>query len=62
MRKDSRFIDGQLRVGDGATIELHYFLDGELLVSQQWPTREVALTETASRLRDLQRAGWTTHW
>ena len=27
-----------------------------------WEDPEVALTETALRLRDLQRAGWTTHW
>ena len=62
VRKDSNFIHAQLRVGVGATIEIHYFLDGALLVSQQWPTRKVALTEAASRLRDLQRTGWTTHW
>jgi hypothetical protein len=62
VRKDSNFMDAQLRVGVGATIEIHYFLDGALLVSQRWPTRELALTEAQSRLRDLQRTGWTTHW
>jgi hypothetical protein len=62
VRKDSNFMDAQLRVGVSATIEIHYFLDGALLVSQQWPTRELALTEASSRLRDLQRSGWTTHW
>jgi hypothetical protein len=62
IRKDSAFMDAQLRHGDGGGVDVHYFLDGAAVLSQHWPTREDALNDAAARLRDLQRAGWSTHW
>jgi len=61
VRKNHSAIDAQLSDRD-AGVEIRYFYDGEPILSQQWPTRELALTDAAERLRDLQRAGWTTHW
>ena len=61
VRKDSTFIDAQIGERD-ADVEIQYLLDGEPFVSQRWPTRQLALIDAATRLRDLQRAGWTTHW
>ena len=61
VRKNHTSIDAQIHDRD-AGVEIRYFYDGEPVLSQQWPTRQLALTDAAGRLRDLQRAGWTTHW
>jgi hypothetical protein len=61
VRKSHTSIDAQLSDRD-AGVEIRYFFDGEPVLSQHWPTRQLALTDAATRLRDLQRAGWTTHW
>ncbi len=61
VRKHHSAIDAQLSDRD-AGVEIRYFYDGEPILSQEWPTRELALADAAARLRDLQRAGWTTHW
>ena len=36
--------------------------DHTWIVARRWPSREQALTQAESQLRDLQRAGWNTHW
>jgi len=61
VRKNHTWIDAQVRER-GSAVEVSYFYDGEPVLSQQWPTRQLALTDASTRLRDLQRAGWTTHW
>ena len=54
-------MDAQLRSDDGG-VSVHYFLDGTMVLTRQWSTREEAMADAAARLRDLQRAGWMTHW
>ena len=61
VRKNHTSIDAHIS-DRGVGVEIRYFYDGEPVLSQQWPTRQLALTDAAERLRDLQRAGWTTHW
>ena len=61
VRKNHTSIDAQIS-DRGVGVEIRYFYDSEPVLSQQWPTRQLALTDAAARLRDLQRAGWTTHW
>ena len=61
VRKNHASIDAHLSDLDTG-VEITYFYDGEPVVTQRWPTRQLALTDAAARLRDLQRAGWTTHW
>jgi len=61
VRKNRTWIDAHVTVGPGG-IELRYFLDGERIFSRQFPTRALATADAQHRLRDLQRAGWTTHW
>ena len=63
VRRNHASIDAQIR--DCATppgVEIHYFYDGAPVFSRQWPTRELALTDASQRLRELQLAGWNTHW
>ena len=63
LRKDHTSIDARLRdCADSTDVELQFFYDGTLLVARRWPSRDEALTQAESQLRDLQRAGWNTHW
>jgi hypothetical protein len=41
---------------------LQFHLNDRLIVSWPFATREEATQEADGRLRDLQRAGWNTHW
>ena len=61
VRKNHTWIDAQLSDRD-AGVEIRFFYDGALVLSQRWPSRQKALSDAAARLRDLQRAGWITHW
>lgn len=61
-RKNHAWIDAQLRPSDEARVELRFFYDGDLVFSRSWPTRDAALAHASHQLRELQRAGWNTHW
>jgi hypothetical protein len=62
-RRHHTWIDAQLRpASDGAGFELQFFYDGTLVLSRVWPTRDDAVAHAGNQLRDLQRAGWNTHW
>jgi len=63
VRKDHTWVDARIReCRDAGGVELQFFYDGALMVARKWPSRESALTEAEQQLRDLQRAGWNTHW
>jgi len=64
VRKDHTWLDARIRecAGSGGDVELQFFYDGALLVARTWPSRDEALSEAEGQLRDLQRAGWNTHW
>jgi hypothetical protein len=63
VRRSHRSIDVQLRDRESQPgVEIQYFYDGEPVYSRQWATRELALLEAHQKLRELQRAGWSTHW
>jgi hypothetical protein len=63
VRKNHTWIDAQLRDrGETTGFDVRFFYDGSLVFSQRWPTRDAALGCAAGYLRELQRAGWVTHW
>jgi hypothetical protein len=63
VRKHHTWIDAQLRpAGGGPACELQFFYDGALVLSRRWPSREAAVAYAGQQLRDLQRAGWNSHW
>jgi hypothetical protein len=63
LRKDHTWIDARLRpCADSGDVEVQFFYDGALLFARRWPSRELALTHADDQLRNLQRAGWNTHW
>ena len=60
-RKRHDAIDALLRV-DAAGVELEYRLNARLLLRRAYPTADEARAGAEARLRDLQRAGWNSHW
>jgi hypothetical protein len=63
LRKNHTWIDAQIReCVESDDVELQFFYDGALVFARRWPSREAALTHADDQLRDLQRAGWNTHW
>jgi len=60
-RKDHSWIDAQVThapVGVALVIRL----DGTAIFAEVFATRALAVEDADRRLRDLQRAGWTSHW
>ncbi|HXW07305.1 MAG TPA: hypothetical protein VD833_18865 [Vicinamibacterales bacterium] len=41
---------------------LRFFRNGRLLLSRRHETEALARAEAGARLKELQRAGWNTHW
>jgi hypothetical protein len=63
VRKDHTWIDARVSACvETAGVEVRFYYDGSLVLAQRWPTRDEALGCAAGRLRELQRAGWVTHW
>jgi hypothetical protein len=63
VRKSHTWIDAQvLDDRDTGAAETRFYYDGVLVFARQWPTRDAALTHADDQLRELQRAGWVTHW
>ena len=63
IRKDHAWIDARLSAGEhpaGARVD--FFYDGDCIFSRDFRSRDLAVAEAQARLRDLQRAGWNTHW
>ncbi len=63
VRKDHTWIDARVRGrADAGGIELQFFYDGSLIVARRYPTRDEAVADADTYLRNLQRTGWNTHW
>ena len=63
LRKNSTWLDARIAgCGDSTEVELQFYRDNTLISARRWPSREEALTHADHQLRDLQRAGWNTHW
>jgi hypothetical protein len=63
LRKNSTWLDARLENCTDATgVALHFFRDNALISTRRWPTREDAMADAERQLRELQRAGWNSHW
>ena len=54
-------IDAVLRRA-GSAWELRFVRNDRLLVARRFGSERLARADAASRLRDLERAGWVSHW
>jgi hypothetical protein len=63
LRKNSTWLDARLtESAEEPGVELQFFRDNTLISARRWPTREDAIADADRQLRELQRAGWNTHW
>ena len=61
VRRRRDHIDALLNdAGDGW--DLQFLRNDRRLVVWRYETREAASIEANARLRELERAGWTSHW
>ena len=60
-RHRHHYIDALVRDSDAGSV-LEFRRNGRSLVTWRFVTRDEASAEAMTRLRDLQRAGWNTHW
>ena len=61
VRRRHDHIDAVLREL-GPIWELEFVRNDRVFLMWRYPDRASAATEADARLRDLQRAGWTSHW
>jgi hypothetical protein len=63
VRKNHTWIDARLLdAAHAGGVELQFFYDNTLVLVRRCPTRATAVATADTYLRDLQRAGWNTHW
>ena len=63
LRRNSSWLDARIDdCADSTGVELQFFRDNTLISARRWPSREDAMADAERQLRDLQRAGWNTHW
>ena len=63
LRKNSTWLDARLAdCPDSTDVELQFYRDNTLISVRRWPSRDQAKAHAESQLRELQRAGWNTHW
>lgn len=60
-RRRHHYIDALVRESDAGSV-LEFRRNGRSLVTWRFETRDEASAEAMTRLRDLERAGWNTHW
>ena len=61
VRRRHDHIDALLR-RRGDEWDLRFTRNDRVLITQAFPDRETARASAEARLRELQRAGWNTHW
>lgn len=61
VRRRHDHIDALLRPRASAW-DLRFTRNDRVLVTRQFSDREAACADAETRLRELQRAGWNTHW
>lgn len=63
LRKNHTWLDARLHeCEESDAVEVQFFYDGRMLWTRRWPSRQRALEHADEQLRELQRAGWNTHW
>jgi len=63
LRKNHTWLDARLNGCAGSTdVELQFFYDGMLVLAHQCATRDAALAQAETYRKNLERAGWNTHW
>jgi len=63
LRKRQQSIDAFVHKSDdddGVTLE--FSMNGKRLTARRWPSRAQAVRAATDQRKELERAGWATHW
>jgi hypothetical protein len=64
VRKRQQSIDAIVRdgPGDDGQVTLEFVMNGKRVTSRRWPSRSQAVQAATEKRKELERAGWATHW
>jgi hypothetical protein len=63
LRKRQQSIDAIVREhDDDGDVTLEYVMNGKRVTARRWPSRAQAEKAATEKRKDLERAGWATHW
>jgi len=61
VRKRQQSVDAIVYEDDGA-IALEFLMNGKRMTMRRWPSRAQAVKAATEKRKELERAGWATHW
>jgi len=61
LRKRQQSIDAIVREADGG-VTLEFVMNGKRVTARRWPSRAHAVKAATEKRKELERAGWATHW
>ena len=61
VRKRQQTIDAIVREGAG-DVTLEFVMNGRRITARKWPSLAHAVKAATEKLKELERAGWATHW
>jgi hypothetical protein len=61
VRKRQQTIDAIVREA-GGDVTLEFVMNGKRVTARKWPSRAQAVKAATDKLKELERAGWATHW
>jgi len=63
VRKRQHSVDAIVREADGDTeVTLEFVMNGKRVTARKWPSRAAAVRAATEKRKELERAGWATHW
>ena len=64
VRRRQQSIDAIVRepAGPDGGVTLEFVMNGKRVTSRKWPSRAQAVTAATEKRKELERAGWATHW
>jgi hypothetical protein len=62
LRKRQQTIDAILQRNENGGIMLKFAMNGQRLTAREYASRREAMAAATERRRELERAGWATHW
>lgn len=61
MRKRQQSVDAVVREIEGE-VTLEFVMNGKRVTARNWPSRAQAIKAATEKRKELERAGWATHW
>jgi hypothetical protein len=62
LRRRQHIIDVMLHENEGGCFTLEFKMNGSRLMLRRCSTRAHAVQAATEKRKDLERAGWATHW